>query len=81
MLLLVVACGGRASTSTPSNRTEAAPDAAVSTSCYPYAMRDGTCLAKCDWSSPHAEQGCAKSEWPLICNRDGTCTPEMRFDQ
>jgi len=58
------------------------PDAATTAhSCYPYAMRDGACLTKCDWSKPHDEAGCVQGSWPLICNSDGTCTPEQRFDQ
>jgi hypothetical protein len=84
-LAVVVGCGGRTSSSAPSNRAappEATPtDAAPSAeSCYPYAMREGACLTTCDWSKPHEEQGCAKDTWPLNCNSDGTCTPEQRHD-
>jgi hypothetical protein len=76
---LLLACGGRSTPSAPpSNSAVAPPDAAASESCYPYERRDGVCLAKCDWYSPRPDQGCAKAEWPLMCNKDGSCTPEMR---
>ncbi|MFN0250346.1 MAG: hypothetical protein ACKV2T_25935 [Kofleriaceae bacterium] len=75
----LASCSGRGAPSL-SNRAEP-PGAPASTSCYPYERRDGVCLLKCDWYSPRPHQGCATAEWPLLCNKDGTCTPEMRHDR
>ena len=79
-VLFAISCGGGpTASSAPSNRLAPPPDAAI-VSCYTYVMRDGACLTKCDWSKPYELQGCVVGEWPLICNSDGTCTPEQNFD-
>jgi hypothetical protein len=79
--VVAIGCGGPSSPSMPSNRATPAPDATVtSENCYPYVKRDGACLTACDPSKPQIEQGCVISDWPLICNSDGTCTPEQDFD-
>ena len=82
VVLFAIGCGGGQSASpAPSNRLASPPDAAITTSCYPYVMRDGACFVRCDWSKPREQQGCVVGEWPLICNSDGTCTPEQNFEQ
>jgi hypothetical protein len=75
---IVIGCAGphREPVRNTQHGTNAA-DAPARDDCYPYARAgNGTCLERCNHSLP-GTHGCAPGGWPLVCNADGTCTPEQ----